>query len=395
MRVVVIFSSIKFIKKDMKFEKFLKNNLNLILILPLFLYKSKKFLLEPRIWAEEGTVYLKSALNNDFLSIFKIQQGYFSLIPNVTIYFASLGNYKYIPYYTSIVSLFFWFLLFALINNINSKKLKENYTFKFFLGISIFTILNSYQEIFLNTINLQFITPLITGILLLYDFSKLSKIQLAFAYVILSICLLNGVLSFVLLPLLLWKLYSSKKTFAFVYFILIAIIPVCLIIFSKSNADDVSISQRLIKNIQFKIKVFTGYNLKFLIQNNWYFSILLISGYAFYRKNFAVLYYSLAAILLFLFIDYTKITVSIISRYLTILYSFLCLTFFLLFQKNKWVLGVTSILIIAVFGKSFFDTDISYSDKINKWSDEYKKLYQGKTAEIQPETFLITIDKSE
>lgn len=190
---------------------FLKCNLNLLFILPLFFIKSAKFLFEPRLWAEEGTVYLQTSLQDGFLSLFKLHQGYYSIIPNFTLYFASLGDYQYFPFYTAMVSFFFWCLLFFLINNINSKEFKENYSFKFFLGLSVFFILNFFQEIFLNTINLQFITPLILGVLLLYDFEKLSKGQLLFSYFIIVICIFNGVLFFPFIPLLLYKLYVSRK----------------------------------------------------------------------------------------------------------------------------------------------------------------------------------------
>jgi len=60
--------------KTEKNKEYLKSNLNLLVILPLFLYKSKKFLLEPRIWAEEGSVYLKSALEDTPLKFSKFSQ---------------------------------------------------------------------------------------------------------------------------------------------------------------------------------------------------------------------------------------------------------------------------------------------------------------------------------
>lgn len=375
----------------MRFKNHLQSNLNLLLIIPIFLIKSKKFLLEPRIWAEEGTIYLKSALTHHFESVFKMQQGYFSIIPNITLYLASLGNYKYIPYYTSIISFCVWILLFIIINNINSKELKENYSFKFFLGTSIFIILNYFQEIFLNTINLQFITPIIVAVILLYDFNKLSKVQLYFIYFILTICFLNGVMYFMLIPFLFWKLYKSKKTYAFIFFVLVIMLAFGLIFLGKSNNETISLSHRISHNISLKMKILNGHNLKLLMMNNWYFILIFVSLITFYYKKTTIFFYSMATFFLFLFIDYSKLTISFVGRYQSITYCFLCLILFLIIQKRKYILGGTTFIVFLFFGKTFFHHEHSYSEKVNIWSDEYKKLYNKQPAKIHPEKWEINL----
>ena len=109
-----------------KTQQILKNNfVFLFVILPLFVYKSIPFFENPRIWAEEGTVYFVNAVKDGFSSVFEIQQGYFSIIPNVVLYFSTFFNYKYVPLITTTVSSFFWLLPYFLICNINSKEFKD------------------------------------------------------------------------------------------------------------------------------------------------------------------------------------------------------------------------------------------------------------------------------
>lgn len=128
--------------------KILLNNINLLIILPLLFIKSWKFLLEPRLWAEEGSIYLKSVLDNGLESVFKAQQGYYSVIPNVVIYFSSLFDAEFIPYFTVYFSLFVWILFFLLLNNINNHYKEKDYVIRFSLGLAIFFVLFTCQEIF-------------------------------------------------------------------------------------------------------------------------------------------------------------------------------------------------------------------------------------------------------
>src|SRR5215510_660836 len=55
--------------------------------------------LQPRLWAEEGTVYLPAALENGFWgNLFAVQLGYYSLLDNVVIGFASLFPLQYVAH---------------------------------------------------------------------------------------------------------------------------------------------------------------------------------------------------------------------------------------------------------------------------------------------------------
>lgn len=374
----------------MKYENYLKSNLNFIIILPFFLYKSWNFLVEPRIWAEEGTVYLKSAILDGFWSIFELQQGYYSIIPNLTLYFASLGDYFYIPYYTVFISFFFWILLFVLINNINSKYLKDNYYFKFFIGLSIFIVVNSFQEIFLNTINLQFITPIIFAIILLYDFERLGKIQIILFYTILTICCLNGILYFPLIPLLSYKLYKGKEFKALVFFLLLCLFSFSVILFQNPNSQVMGLHERIIGNIKYKAKIILySENIKLMLLNNWYLFLIPIVLILLYKKQYLVAYFLLTTVLLFIFIDYTKMTKELISRYLSILYCFLLITFFLFFANKKYLQGIISLFLLFWFGKTYFHHDYSYSNKVSKWREEYQNLEKNKPAKIHPQNWQI------
>lgn len=373
---------------------FLRKHLLLLLFIPLFLIKSWIFFNEPRIWAEEGTVYFANAVKYGISSVLKVQQGYFSIIPNITLYIASLFNYKYVPLFTFFVSFGFWMLPLWLINNINSDELEYDYLTKFLMGASFFVLLNYYQEIFLNTINLQFLTPLILFIILLYDFKKLSLIKKLFFYFIILICLTNGILAFSLVPLLIYKMVAEKKPWLALFFLAAFIIPI-IAVFSNSEPTDLSISQRLLNNFNYKVGVIKAHNYIDLVVYNYYWLLLIVALYFLRVKNYLLSYFLAAIFILFLFIDYTKILLihnenNISGRYKVLLFGLMIITFFLFVKKN--ILNyITTTTLIIVFGKQFFRHEYSHDENVKKWSQEYKNLYQHKPAEIYPEGWKIDL----
>ncbi len=368
-------------------NNFIKKNLSLFILFPLFLKKSFLFFIDPRIWAEEGSIYFTSAVKYGALSIFKLQQGYFSIIPNFTLYLASLVDYKFVPLFTFAISFIFWILPFWLINNINSDELKDDDLTKFLMGISLFVLLNNYQEIFLNTINLQFITPIILFIVLLYDFKKLSLIKQILFYILIIICLTNGVLSFPLVPFLIYKMISEKKYEIALAFSIAFIIPI-LSIFDNATSNSSSISNRFLLNLNYKIEVFKKHDLIDLLNNNYYWILLFISLRFLYLKKYALSYFLAAALALFVFVDFAKLLhpddISVIpARYKALLFSFLTIIFFV-FVKRPILKYLTALVLVIVFGRNFFKHDFSHNQNAKKWSQEYKNLYQKKSAEIHP-----------
>lgn len=366
---------------------FLKKNLLLLLFIPLFLIKSWLFFTEPRIWAEEGSIYFVNALKHGLSSVIEIQQGYFSIIPNITLYIATLFNYKYVPLITFLVSFAFWLLPLWLIKNINSGELKDDDLTKFLMGTSLFVLLNYYQEIFLNTINLQFLTPIVFFIILLYDFKKLSIQKRIFFYIIIAVCLTNGLLSFSLVPFLIYKMISDKKPGMALFFSVIFIVPIIGVL-SSSASGDLSISKRILNNINYKAELFRKFNFIGLIKDNYYWLILLLALRFFTLKKYIPSYFLGAIFILFVFIDYTKILLpndqnNISARYKALLFGFMVITFFL-FVKKSTLKYITTLVLVIVFGKEFFRHEYSHNENAKKWSDEYKNLYQQKPAEIHP-----------
>ena len=372
----------KFIFKE---KDLIFNNISLILIIPLLLYKSIIFIKEPRIWAEEGAVYLQSVLNNGFISIFQSHQGYFSSIPNVTLYVSTLFNYKYIPYFTFIVSFIFWIILFIVINNINGL-FKKKYLLKFYLSIGIFFILNYYQEIFMNTINLQFITPLILFGITLYDFRSLNNFTLFLFFILSLICLTNGVLGIFFLPLILYNFFSLKK-YTYIILILFTCLTTYFIIpyFTPETSNSFGIITRIKNNIHnFSLK--RGF-INFLVRFISLFSIVFFLINIRLKKWFLSYIFLLISSLI-IFIDLTKYNSFGFSyRYLSLIFSLFYMIIFIYINSvfyNKNIFTLIFVFCTLFFARTFFANDYSYCNECNKWSDEYIKLYNHNDANIHP-----------
>jgi len=357
-----------------------------LLFIILFTYKSSYFIENPRIWAEEGSVYFRDSYLNGIKSILSFHQGYFSIIPNTTLYLASLFSFKYIPYFTVTLSLLFWYILYFLIININSKKFYS--PLKEFLFLGIFFLSNYYQEIFLNTINLQFITPIILSIICLYDFNKLSKRSLYLINAIAFVCVFNGILSFVIIPFYLYKLIKINQKFtAYIILFLYIIINIIAIFQANHISNELSVFSRIKNSIIYKyytlIKV---RRFKEFLINNSYFLMLFPILYFYYTKYIKKFILVLSVFILSIFIDLTVLDPPIHSRYSAILLMYFFIILFLILKKNGKIIITFSItlLIIILCSPSFFNHDLSNDSLTKSWKEEYKNLEKNKKANIHP-----------
>lgn len=360
------------------------------LLLVLFTFKSFPFIIEPRIWAEEGDVYLKDSILNGLNSIVHTHQGYYSIIPSVTLYFASLFNFKFIPYFTLAVSLTFFILLFLLIENINNDKYDRN--FKSIITISFFVILNSIQEIFLNVITLQFITPLILYILSFYDFTKLSKFKFRFILFIIAACTLNGPTSIFIVPLIILKLIRSNRKSEAAFIALLLTICITSIFTTPPSDAQVSATIRIKSNMVEILNQMHHGKFGFIIIDNIYFIVIpifLIFRNLINQDNLQI------AILTLVYGGFFQLTKAVGGgeRYSAIVYCLMVLAFTLLFLQNRIAIFSICIVTTFYFGRGFLRTNYSYDKNIKPWSSEYMNLKSNGKAEIHPKGWYLSLKK--
>jgi hypothetical protein len=181
----------------------------LLLVSILSFLREPKFFIAPRLWAEEGMIYLQSALNIGILeSIFLPHLGYYSLVNNITVALGlSLVGLTNIAYFTTWTS--FAFILMtvlaplALPSHLWDSKIKQ-----FLLVIT--TLIIGSPEIWLNTINLQFFLCVFGCFVLLSDTSSLRGWRLYYVIFMMFNGALTGITTIALAPFFLYKFWKAN-----------------------------------------------------------------------------------------------------------------------------------------------------------------------------------------
>lgn len=383
-----MFSMFKNYNLDIKKEHFILKSIY-ILAICLFIYKSRLFFIEPRIWAEEGTVYLKDALVNGFKSLFSIHQGYYSIIPNITFYISTLFGYKNIPYFSLFTSLSVWFTLFVVIKNLRDT------LYKILLFISLFILLNQYQQLFLNTINLQFITPLILLIFLQNDLENLDKKQHVFFLIIIFFALMNGVLGFILLPYTIYKLIASKLYKTIIFCVVCTFLYSIIFFVFRENSGDLSLGQRISCNFNIKYEYWQKNQISFFKMHS-YILLPFASLLFLIKKKYEVSIILITIFFNFSFIDLTKLcNLQITERYRVYLYASTIIFFYQMVYRYsyKQLLYIPTVIIAIFFSKSFFEIDHAYCKECAKWSVEHKNLLEKKRAKIHPKGWELNLNE--
>jgi hypothetical protein len=204
---------------------FFKNlNLNKILTIIVFIllvliviFRAPNILLEPRFWAEEGSVYYAHAMQSGILEgIFlapKGTAGYLLLAASFPATFAAnFSPIEFAPFITTYFSLSVLLLVFFLV-------LWGKSYFWNTLTLKIATCLiilfipssNSSGEIWLNTINLQVYCGLIALIIALENTTIVTNTKKWLLRLVLFFCILSGVYTIFLTPLYYVKYYYERS----------------------------------------------------------------------------------------------------------------------------------------------------------------------------------------
>jgi len=141
----------------------------------LLLLRCPPIWLAPRLWAEEGTVYLPSAITLGFWdNLFTVQLGYYSLLDNLVIGFAALFPLQYVAHFTVYMA-----ALIALIPVVMVLRLPSNWwpDLRSQCVVVLALLLLSGEEAYLNLINSQFYLATACALLLVVDIERTSRLQ--------------------------------------------------------------------------------------------------------------------------------------------------------------------------------------------------------------------------
>ncbi|MEW6564338.1 MAG: hypothetical protein AB1404_02430 [Spirochaetota bacterium] len=182
----------------------------LISVILIIIARAPSLLLEPRFWAEEGTIYFYYAYYNPWYKVlFTPQLGYYSLFPNIAAFLAQAVPLKYSPLVTTYLALVVQIIPFLIILWSDSR-FWDTYAKKILVSlIIIFPV--STGEIWLNTINSQFYFGVITFLILLAGTDKISRLQKWLFRILLLVAGLTGVVSCFLTPIFFLRAYQEKN----------------------------------------------------------------------------------------------------------------------------------------------------------------------------------------
>lgn len=182
----------------------------LIIIVLIIIARAPSILIEPRFWAEEGTVYFAHAFNNPWYdNIFFHHRGYYHLFANIaTIIAANLVPLKYAPFVTTYLAFIVLLIPFTIVLWGNSIYW-NTYIKKIFASFIILFVLAA-GEIWLTSVNAHFIFPVIAFLILADDIKDTERYKIWFYRILLLLSGLTGVISCFLSPLFLLKAKKEK-----------------------------------------------------------------------------------------------------------------------------------------------------------------------------------------
>lgn len=209
----------------------------LILCASFILLKNPYLATHPRIWAEEGVIYLSYAFNHSFWdALWAPHLGYFSLTPNLaTAIAAHCFDIYNAPWVTCSIALLVMLIPISLIvfGNFSfwNSPLKKVICCLLLIGLT-------ESEVWLNTITSQFHLGIAAFIILLESPAEGNSKRILYM-IILMIAGLTGPLACFILPVYLYKLYKVKNKY-FLILMLTLFFGTCFQLYSivQSSAQE-------------------------------------------------------------------------------------------------------------------------------------------------------------
>lgn len=186
-----------------------KRELFLLGVVALIVYRFPQIFYEPRMYAEEGTVFFTYAFNNPWHEMLYMPfLGYYSLLNNlICLAAAKLLPLEYAPWLTTYVSLFVYLLIFYLILY-GQSVLFDGFPRKAAACLAILFLADG--NIWINVISAHFYFSLIGFLILVQDVENLDVFKRWLYRILIFMAGLTGVLTCFLFPVFLIKSWRQK-----------------------------------------------------------------------------------------------------------------------------------------------------------------------------------------
>jgi len=191
-----------------KYEKIINLSIFIAAIL-LIITRHVDFFISPRFWAEEATQYFYDAYLNGAAALIHGHKGYYSLVPSVANYFATLVPLENAPLIPTLFAFFVQMIPFYLIYISKSEFLDTS--LKKILASAIVLFIVHTPEIWLNSITSQFHFIIITFLLLLENKDGMSRAKTYMFYVIALVAGLSGIPANILAPMFIYNYFITKQ----------------------------------------------------------------------------------------------------------------------------------------------------------------------------------------
>ncbi len=188
-----------------------------VIIIPalIILTRVPYLLQHPRIWAEEGSVYLAGAFANGFSSLFDAYYfGYLNFYANLASYISTFVPLIHVPYVTMGSAFVVQIIPFVVVATGKSVLWHDRFSKAFVSLILLYALPNA--EIWLCSASSQFFLGLITFLILLEPVTELSQVKKWFSRFILFTGGLSGVMSIYMVPLYAFKTWRGKQKERFI-----------------------------------------------------------------------------------------------------------------------------------------------------------------------------------
>ncbi len=204
----------------------------------LCILKMRKYFLNGRFWAEEGSVFYADIAELSWIDgLFYIYYGHLEIITNIVVLLSFLVDLKYAPLVTTYLSLILQALPLLLIivyyKNIGLSKIAV------FALILIAAALPQASEVWTNSINLHFHFSLLVGVISLIEIK--TNFQKWLFRILLVLSGLSGIPANFLMPAFLVSWTRTKNKEALVQFFILlstSIIQLLIIFFSSFEVGD-------------------------------------------------------------------------------------------------------------------------------------------------------------
>lgn len=249
-----------------------------VLFSALVYFREPAYFLSPRIWAEEGAVYIQAWLDQGGRgSFFQPHLGYYSLFPNLAVQIGmSVVGLERIPWVTTLMSLLA--MLICLLAPLFLPSRYWNAAWKKAL-IVLFSLLAGPGEIWLNTITIQFYLGVFAVYLLLADTESVGGWRLILAVFMLALAALTGVTASILLPFFIYKYLQPRRQPVDLLFCLILAggLLVQVLVFLYGPSQGAGESRLAVSSLRHFPKGF-AYSLSYIVnaqwQGGWYRDVL-------------------------------------------------------------------------------------------------------------------------